>query len=123
MKTSKINLSVADAAKRLSKSLQEKGFHIFCDIDHQANAKNVDLELPASRVLIFGNPMAGTKLMQKDIRMSLDLPLRLAIAECDGETIIMHQTRDDFCQHYQVEDHPVLSKIEELFGALISQCQ
>ena len=121
MKRTKVNLSVTDSAECLTKSLQEKGFNIFCDIDHQANAKNVDLEMPASRVLIFGNPVAGTKLMQKDIAMSLDLPLRLAIVDNDGETLIIHQTSEDYCRNYQVENHPVLKKVEELFTTLVSE--
>jgi len=121
MKRIKVNLSVKDSAEYLTKSLQEKGFKIFVDIDHQANAKSVDLEMPASRVLIFGNPVAGTKLMQKDIAMSLDLPLRLAIVDADGETLIVHQTSEDYCRNYQVENHPVLKKIEELLETLVSE--
>ena len=121
MKKTKVNLPVAETTEYLAKSLQEKGFKIFCDIDHQANAKGVDLEMPASRVLIFGNPAAGTKLMQKDIAMSLDLPLRVAIVDNNGETLIIHQTTDDYCKHYQVENHPVLIKIEQLFSTLVSE--
>jgi len=117
----KVNLSVSESAERIKKSLQEKGFTIFCDIDHQANAIGADLETPASRVLIFGNPVAGTKLMQKDIAMSLDLPLRLAIVDDDGETLIIHQTSEDYCRNYQVENHPVLKKVEELFATLVSE--
>jgi len=121
MKKTKVNLSVPGSADHIKKSLQEKGFTIFCDIDHQANANSADLEMPASRVLIFGNPVAGTKLMQKDIAMSLDLPLRLAIVDSDGETLIVHQTSEDYCRNYQVENHPVLEKVEELFAALVSE--
>lgn len=121
MKITKVNLSVTDAAEYLRKSLQQKGFTIFCDIDHQANAQAVDLDMPESRVLIFGNPMAGTKLMQQDIMISLDLPLRIAIVDKDGETLIINQTVDDYCRDYQVENHPVLKKIEELFAALVSE--
>lgn len=121
MKRTKVNLSVKESAECLTKSLREKGFNIFCDIDHQANAKGVDLEMPASRVLIFGNPVAGTKLMQTDIAMSLDLPLRLAIVDNDGETLIIHQTSEDYCRNYQVENHPVLKKVEELFTTLVSE--
>jgi len=121
MKKTKVNLSVSDTAEYLTRSLQEKGLRIFCDIDHQANAKGADLEMPASRVLIFGNPVAGTKLMQKDITMSLDLPLRLAIVDNDGETLIIHQTSEDYCMNYQVENHPVLKKVEELFATLVAE--
>lgn len=116
-----VSLSVSDTTEKIKKSLLEKGFIIFNDIDHQANANIVDLVMPASRVLIFGNPVAGTKLMQKDITMSLDLPLRVAIVDDNGQTVIIHQTSVDYCLHYQVEDHPVLSKVEELFAALLAE--
>lgn len=121
MKTIKVNLSVTETAEILTKSLQEKGFTIFCDVDHQANAKRVGLDMPASRLLIFGNPIVGTKLMQKDITMSLELPLRLAIVERGDETFIIHKTADDYCRDYHVENHPVLEKVEELFLILVSE--
>jgi len=121
MKITTISLSVAAATDQIKKSVEEKGFTVFCDIDHQENAKGADLEMPASRVLIFGNPVAGTKLMQKDITMSFDLPLRLAIVDRDGDTLVIHQTSSDHEKNYQVQNHPVLEKIDALFLALVSE--
>ncbi|MFW2439828.1 MAG: DUF302 domain-containing protein [Arenicellales bacterium] len=121
MKQVPLELTVEIAAEAIKKSLTEKGFTIFCDVDHQANANCVDLDMPSSRVLIFGNPVAGTKLMQKDITMSLDLPLRLAVIHKDGQTMLIHQTTEDYCKNYQVEGHPVLEKVESLFAALASE--
>jgi len=121
MKKTTIKHSVAEAADLVVNSLKEKGFTIFADIDHQANAKSVDLEMPASRAIIFGNPLSGTKLMQTDIMMSLDLPLRLAIIENEGETQLIHQTLDDYTPNYQVKDHPVLIKIKGLFATLAAE--
>lgn len=121
MKKVKVDLSVAESAERIKQSLQEKGFTLFCDIDHQANARSVDLELPAARALIFGNPLAGTKLMQKDIAASLDLPLRISVVEDGGDTLVVHMSTEDYCRNYQLEGHPVLEKIEQLFAALISE--
>ena len=118
MKHIPLKLSVSESAERIKQSLEEKGFTLFCDVDHQANADSVDLEMPASRALIFGNPVAGTKLMQKDITISLDLPLRLAIVDKDEQTMLIHQTTEDYCRNYQVEKHPILEKIESLFAAL-----
>lgn len=118
MKQIPLKLSVSESAERIKASLAEKGFTLFCDVDHQANADSVDLEMPASRALIFGNPVAGTKLMQKDIAISLDLPLRLAIVDKDGQTLLIHQTTEDYCGNYRVDNHPVLEKIESLFTAL-----
>ena len=116
----KVKASVSQAADHIKESLKEKGFTLFCDIDHQANAAKVDLTMPASRVLIFGNPMAGTALMNKDITMSLDLPLRIALVDDNGETLAIHQSTDDYIANYHVKDHPVLEKVENLFKALIS---
>lgn len=121
MKQIPLKKSVPESAEYIKVSLKDKGFTLFCDVDHQANAASVDLEMPASRLLIFGNPVAGTKLMQKDIAMSLDLPLRLAIFDKDGQTMLLHQTAKDYCQNYQVENHPVLEKIESLFATLVSE--
>lgn len=121
MRQTNINFSVSEAAEHLTNSIQEKGFTLFCDVDHQAIASNVDLDMPASRVLIFGNPVAGTKLMQKDITMSLDLPLRLAIVDLGGQTCLIHQTPEDYCKNYQVENHPVLEKVETLFSTLATE--
>ena len=123
MKQIPLQLSVADSAEQVKISLKDKGFTLFCDVDHQANAASVDLEMPASRVLIFGSPIAGTKLLQKDIAMSLDLPLRLAIFDKDGQTILLHQTSEDYSRDYAVENHPVLEKIETLFATLVSELE
>jgi beta-galactosidase len=121
MKQTILNLSVSEAAETLKILLQNKGFTLFADIDHQANAASVDLKMPASRALIFGSPVAGTKLMQKDIFMSLDLPLRLALVEKDDQTLFIHRTNDDYSSSYDLENHPVLEKIEDLFSTLISE--
>ena len=121
MKQIPLKQTVSESAKHIKKSLQEKGFTLFCDVDHQANANSVGLEMPASRALIFGNPVAGTKLMQKDINMSFGLPLRLAIVDNNGQAMLIHQTTEDYSQSYQVENHPVLEKIETLFSALVTE--
>ena len=116
-----LKLSVAEAAEQIKKSLVTKGFTLFCDVDHQANAESVGLDMPASRMLAFGNPLAGTKLMQTDLFISLDLPIRLALVDNEGTTLMVHQTTEDYCQSYQVAGHPVLEKIESLFTTLAKE--
>jgi len=121
MKQIPIKSSVAESTEKIKASLHEKGFTLFSDIDHQANAKSVGLEMPASRLLIIGNPVAGTKLMQKDITASFDLPLRIAIVEQENQNVLIHQTTEDFATSYQLENHPVLEKTEALFNTLAEE--
>ena len=121
MQVIEVTPSVADTTSQLKKMLQEKGFTIFCEIDHKKNAADVGLEMPESRVLIFGNPEGGTKLMQADITMSLDLPMRVAVTQNEsGGTQLIYQTSEDYSRNYKVKDHPVLGKIDGLFNALVS---
>ena len=62
----------------LEAALKAKGVTVFARIDHAAGAAAVGLSLPATAVLIFGNAQAGTKLMQIDQRIGIDLPAALS---------------------------------------------
>ncbi len=59
--------------------LAAKGVQIFARINHAAGASGAGMDLRPTTVLIFGNAITGTPLMQKDQRMGLDLPLRLLV--------------------------------------------
>lgn len=50
--------------------------------------------------------------------MSFDLPLRLAVVEHEGETLLLHLTAAHYGSRYQVQGHPVLDKIDALFSTL-----
>jgi uncharacterized protein (DUF302 family) len=68
-------------ALRLKALLAQKNIQLFADIDHAAEAGKVGLPLRPTRVLIFGNPRAGTPLMQSRQTLGLDLPLRILVWE------------------------------------------
>jgi uncharacterized protein (DUF302 family) len=68
---------VKEALDHLESALQAKGVAIFARIDHAAGAASVDMMLRPTELLIFGNPKAGTPLMQANQTMGLDLPLKI----------------------------------------------
>ena len=55
--------------------LAAKGITVFARIDQQAEARKVGLDLPPTELLIFGNPLAGTPVMDSFPLSALDLPL------------------------------------------------
>lgn len=79
--------SVAETAARMEKIIESKGpISLMARVDHQANADSVDLKLKSLVVLIFGNPMLGTRLMQENPTTGIDLPMKLLIWEdADGK--------------------------------------
>lgn len=70
---------------RLVAALQAKGITIFARIDHAAGAAGVGLELRPTTLLVFGNPAAGTPLMQAAQTSGIDLPLKALVwQDADG---------------------------------------
>jgi uncharacterized protein (DUF302 family) len=50
-------------------------------IDHSGEAEKAGLRMPATKVLIFGNPKGGTPLMVASPSVAIDLPLKILVAE------------------------------------------
>jgi uncharacterized protein (DUF302 family) len=79
--------SVDDTVTSLEAILAEAGFAVPLILDHSANAARVDLELPPTKLIIFGNPNAGTPLIQAQRTIGLDLPQKMLVWEDDDGTV------------------------------------
>lgn len=77
-------LSVDRTVQKLKGVLEAKGIKLFAVIDHSGEAAAAGLKMPATKLLIFGNPKAGTPLMIASPSAAIDLPLKILVAE-DGE--------------------------------------
>lgn len=74
---------------KITASILAAGMRLFAKIDHAANAREADLVMPASTVLIYGRAEGGTPIMIASPRSALDLPLRVLVREtAGGQTII-----------------------------------
>jgi uncharacterized protein (DUF302 family) len=85
--------SSAVTLDRLEAALKKKGFIIFARLDHAAAAASLDLKMPASTVLVFGNPRNGTPAMQKKPTLAIDLPLKALVWEdAAGKVSVSYNT-------------------------------
>lgn len=73
--------SVQEIVSRLERILEEKGVKLFAVIDHSGEAEKAGLEMRNTKLLIFGNPKAGTPLMIAAPSIAIDLPLKLLVWE------------------------------------------
>ncbi len=64
---------------RLVAAVTARGAAVVARIDHAAAAAAISLALPPTEVLVFGNPRAGTPLMQAAQTTGIDLPLRALV--------------------------------------------
>jgi uncharacterized protein (DUF302 family) len=83
--------SFEQVVDRLHELIRERGLTLFAEIDHARNARQAGLEMPETKVLIFGNAKAGTALMLASPDIALELPLRILVREeADGRTGIAY---------------------------------
>jgi uncharacterized protein (DUF302 family) len=80
-----------ETADRLSAALKNRGLEIMARIDHAAAAEKAGLSLRPTELFVFGNPKAGTLLMQKEQTLGIDLPLKVLVWEDEsGKTWVSY---------------------------------
>ena len=77
------NHSVDETVQKLRDILQSKGVMLFAVVDHSGEAAKAGLQMPNTKLLIFGSPKAGTPVMLAAPSIAIDLPLKILVAE-DG---------------------------------------
>ena len=79
--TERSSHTVDQTVQKLEEILQAKGVKLFAVIDHSGEAERAGLHMPPTKVLIFGNPKAGTPLMLAAPTIAIDLPLKILVWE------------------------------------------
>merc|ERR1712117_161120 len=86
------------------------------EIDHAKGAEEVGLTLAPATVLVFGNPKAGTLLMQEDINIAVDLPLKVLVFMQDEKVMLGYRVPSLTLNHYNLDAHRgILNKMDGLF--------
>ena len=73
--------SVEQTVEKLKHILQARGITLFATIDHSGEAEKVGLTMKPTKLLIFGNPKAGTPVMLAAPTSAIDLPLKILVWE------------------------------------------
>ncbi|HWG61396.1 MAG TPA: DUF302 domain-containing protein [Streptosporangiaceae bacterium] len=73
--------SVADTLQRLTQIVERNHLKVFALVDHSGEAAAAGLEMPDTKLLIFGSPVAGTPVMLAAPLAALDLPLKVLVSE------------------------------------------
>ena len=76
--------SVDETVAKLQGMLQAKGVKLFTVVDHSGEAEKVGMRMRPTKLLIFGNPQAGTPLMLASPSTAIDLPLKVLVWEDAG---------------------------------------
>ena len=112
-----------ETMNRLETELRAQGMNIFARIDHAAGAREAQLELRPTEVIIFGNARGGTPLMQLDQTVGIDLPLRALVwQDSANKTWISYNEPSWIAQRHGLADAQlVVNKMADLLSAISSK--
>jgi len=90
--------SVDETVEKLRSILQSKGVTLFALVDHSGEAEKVGMKMRPTKLLIFGNPKAGTPLMLAAPSSAIDLPLKILVWENDQGKVMVSYNSSAYLQ-------------------------
>jgi uncharacterized protein (DUF302 family) len=107
---------------KLTDLVKERGMKVFAVIDQSAEARSAALELRPTTLVLFGNPAAGTPVMEAAPLAALDLPLKVLVWADGDRTNVSYVAPRTLADRYSLEDDLAanLAGIELLTDALVS---
>ena len=114
---------VADTVARLTGILSAKGMKVFAVIDQSEEARGAGLALRDTTLVIFGNPAAGTPVMDAAPLSALDLPLKVLIWADGSRTNVTYYSPVAIAARYGLNEELTakLAGIDPLTDALVAQ--
>ena len=93
---------------------------VFATFDHGANAQGAGLSLRPTQVVVFGDPKAGTKLMQQQQSVAIDLPLRVSVwQDARNRVWVGYQNLDALGATSGINDNATLTAMDKFVRELV----
>lgn len=95
---------VKTTADRLETILGEKGMTVMARINHTQGAEKIGEHLRPTELVLFGNPKAGTPLMQSSQTSAIDLPQKALIWEDESAQVWLSYNDPEYmAQRHNIE--------------------
>jgi uncharacterized protein (DUF302 family) len=95
--------TISETLSRLTDLIHAGGMKLFAVIDQSAEAQGVGLELRPTTLVIFGNPTAGTAVMEAVPLAALDLPLKVLVWDDRGQTKVSYVAPRALADRYALD--------------------
>ena len=114
LETVNIKGDVPTAVDKFVKLVKDQGLTYFETIDHSKNAKDAGLRLKPESVVVFGNVQMGSKLMECNPSMGLDLPLKMLFSTSyEGQTSLTYTNPEYWTLKHNIKNKNCLAIINK----------
>ncbi|WP_081211979.1 DUF302 domain-containing protein [Salegentibacter sediminis] len=99
------------------------GMRLFAKIDHTKNAEKLGMGLRPATLLVFGNPVVGTELMQEARLSALELPVKMLVWRDEaGAVKISYNSSEFLSTRFRINKNlEALRKIEKVQAELVQK--
>jgi len=110
---------VEQTVDRITTDIENSDLTLMTTVDHAENAASVEMELPPTTLLIFGNPAAGTPLIQASRTVAIDLPQKMLVWDDDGQTKVTYNDPAYLATRHDIDEQSErLSQINSVLEGL-----
>jgi uncharacterized protein (DUF302 family) len=88
--------SVDATVEKIRGILAAKSVTLFALVDHSGEAEKVGMKMRPTKLLIFGNPKAGTPVMLATPSIAIDLPLKILVWEDEAGKVWVSYNSTDY---------------------------
>lgn len=114
--------SAKETMQRIEDVLKSLNIPIFAKFDHGKNAQDVKLDLRPTEVIVFGSPQVGTKLMQENQSIAIDLPLKIAVWEdANGSVWVAFPQMETMSSKYGELDKTTVNNMQKLLEKIVKK--
>ena len=117
--------SVAQTIDGLKGAMADRGFTVFNVIDHSGVASRAGVQIPDSKLVMFGKPSVGAAVMLAAPLAGLDIPLKVLVWEdSNGAVSVSYNSPGFLSERHHLDEgelrapfEAVESIVEALLGA------
>ena len=108
--------SVAQTIDKLKGVIADRGFTVFNVIDHRGVAERAGVQMPDSKLIMFGKPAVGAGVMVAAPLAALDMPLKILVWEDGNGAVSVSYNSPEFLS----ERHHLEGALRAPFNAVES---
>ena len=115
--------SVAQTVNGLKRLITDRGFTVFNVIDHSGVAERAGVQMPDSKLVMFGKPAVGAAVMVAAPLAALDLPLKVLVWEDGNGAVSVSYNSPEFLvarHHVDAARRAPFDAVESIVEAVVS---
>ncbi|WP_191859564.1 DUF302 domain-containing protein [Hanstruepera ponticola] len=93
---------------------------VIAEIDHSLNASTAGMTLNNTRTIYFSNPSITAMLMENNMKLGLDLPLRISVYENGNKSTAIFNSSAYLDNRYALNDPSNLQLLEDTQSSVVS---